>query len=164
MPRGEVTFEEAASAAALRQRYQVRQASGERVAIFEPGIGQSGGWAVLFSEQPDFEPSCLNRIAWVKPVDDAVRDVAALVLPVRAYLQTCGVALPDERKLELAEELGRLGLDRISPLGRMADVAPTWHHDGHLNLLPLLRWTDLEPEGTAGRWEFSHPDEGLYGK
>jgi hypothetical protein len=45
----------------------------------------------------------------------------------------------------------------------MGDVAPTWHHDGRFNLLELLRWTDLEPDSTAGRWEFAHPHLGLYG-
>jgi hypothetical protein len=45
----------------------------------------------------------------------------------------------------------------------MGDVAPNWHHDGRFTLLELLRWTDLEPDATAGRWEFAHPDLGLYG-
>jgi hypothetical protein len=45
----------------------------------------------------------------------------------------------------------------------MGDAAPDWHHDGRFNLLELLRWTDLEPRASAGRWEFSHPELGLYG-
>ena len=45
----------------------------------------------------------------------------------------------------------------------MGDVAATWHHDGRFNLLELLRWTDLEPDASAGRWEFENPELGLYG-
>lgn len=157
VPRGRLKLEEAASAASLSQRYELRQAAGERVAAI-----QGGSWAVLYDEDPTFQPSCLNRTVFVKPVAD-LEEIPTLLGPVRRYLQTCGVAASLERTVVLADALGRLGLDRVCPLGRMADVAPEWHHDGRFNLLDLLRWTDLEPEGSAGRWEFAHPELGLYG-
>jgi len=157
VPRGRLTLEEAASSASLRQRYELRQASGEPVALIH-----DGPWAVLYDEDPTFQPSCLNRTVFVKPIDD-LASISELVAPVKRYLQTCGVAASAERTQALAGQLGRLGLDRVCPLGRMADVSPEWHHDGRFNLLDLLRWTDLEPEGSAGRWEFAHPDLGLYG-
>jgi acyl-CoA reductase-like NAD-dependent aldehyde dehydrogenase len=159
VPRGRVTLEEAGSAASLRQRYELRQAGGEAVAL----LHDNGPWAVLYDEDASFQPSCLNRTVFVKPVDD-LAGVPELAAPVKRYLQTCGVAANPERRHELAGQLGRLGLDRVCPLGRMADVSPEWHHDGRFNLLDLLRWTDLEPEGSAGRWEFAHPDLGLYGR
>jgi hypothetical protein len=157
VPRGRLTLEEASSAGSLRRRYELRQAAGEPVALIH-----DGPWAVLYDEDPAFQPSCLNRTVFVKPIDE-LADVPMLVSPVKRYLQTCGVAASPERTVALAGELGRLGLDRVCPLGRMADVSPEWHHDGRFNLLELLRWTDLEPEGSAGRWEFAHPDLGLYG-
>jgi hypothetical protein len=158
VPRGRLSLEEAASVAGARQRHELREVAGEAVALFE-----SDGGAVLFDEDPTFQASCLNRTIYVKPVADLVVDVPPLAEPVRRYLQTCGVAADSGRCRELAEQLGRLGLDRVCPLGRMGDVAPTWHHDGRFNLLELLRWTDLEPDSSAGRWEFSHPHLGLYG-
>ncbi|TME35712.1 MAG: hypothetical protein E6I75_11300, partial [Chloroflexi bacterium] len=123
----------------------------------------NNGGMVLFDTDAAFQASCLNRAIWVKPVTDLVDDVPRLAGPVRRFLQTCGVAADASRARALAEALGRLGLDRVCPLGRMADVAPTWHHDGRFTLLELLRWTDLEPDASAGRWEFAHPDLGLYG-
>ena len=159
VPRGRVTLEEAGSAASLRQRYELRQAGGEAVAL----LHDNGPWAVLYDEDASFQPSCLNRTVFVKPVDD-LAGVPELAAPVKRYLQTCGVAASPKRRHELAGQLGRLGLDRVCPLGRMGDVSPEWHHDGRFNLLDLLRWTDLEPEGSAGRWEFAHPDLGLYGR
>lgn len=159
VPRGRISVEEAASAASARQRHERRILAGEPAAMFE-----GEGWAVLYDEDPAFQASCLNRTVYVKPVADLLVDVPALVEPVRKYLQTCGVAAPEERRRALAEQLGRLGLDRVCPLGRMGDVAPTWHHDGRSSLLDLLRWTDLEPEASAGRWEFSNPALGLYGR
>ena len=159
VPRGRLGLEEAASVADLRQQFELRQMTGASVAIFG-----GNGWAVLFDgEDASFSPSCLNRTVLVKPVGDLVQDVPRLVVPVRRYLQTCGVAAAPARRQALAERLGPLGLDRVCPLGRMGDVAATWHHDGRFNLLDLLRWTDLEPEATAGRWEFAHPDLGVYG-
>ena len=158
VPRGRLSLEEAASLAGVRQRHELRELSGEPVALFA-----GDGGAVLFDENPTFEASCLNRTIYVKPVADLVADVPRLARDVRRYLQTCGVAADPERTRALAEGLGRLGLDRVCPLGRMGDVAPNWHHDGRFALLELLRWTDLEPDATAGRWEFAHPDLGLYG-
>jgi hypothetical protein len=159
VPRGRLSLEEAASLAAVRQRHELRELAGESVALFE-----TEGGAVLFDADATFQASCLNRTIYVKPVADLVADVPALAAPVRRYLQTCGVAAEPDRSRALAEGLGRLGLDRVCPLGRMGDVAPTWHHDGRFNLLELLRWTDLEPDASAGRWEFAHPDLGLYGR
>jgi acyl-CoA reductase LuxC len=157
--RGRLTLEEAASQTALRDRFEMRELAGESVAVFT-----NAGGAVLFDAEPNFEASCLNRTIYVKPVSDLLKDLPSLVQPVRRYLQTCGVAAGSERRRELAEALGRLGVDRVCPLGRMGDVAPTWHHDGRFNLLELLRWTDIEPDSSAGRWEFAHPDLGLYGE
>jgi hypothetical protein len=99
----------------------------------------------------------------IKPIDEAI-EVAELVRPVRRYLQTVGLGLDSPRLEQVATALGRLGADRVCPLGRMPDPPPVWHHDGRFNLLDLVRWTDLEPEASAGRWEFAHPEAGVYGQ
>jgi Acyl-CoA reductase (LuxC) len=158
VPRGRVSLEEAASAASARNHLELRQIAGEDVALFD-----GDGWAVLYDADPLFQASCLNRTVWVKSVRSLEVDVPRLVEPVRRYLQTCGVAAAPDRVRVLAERLGRLGVDRVCPLGRMGDPAPEWHHDGRFNVLDLVRWTDLEPRASAGRWEFSHPELGLYG-
>ncbi|HEY8475893.1 MAG TPA: acyl-CoA reductase [Chloroflexota bacterium] len=156
MPRGRVSLEEAAAIRDLRASYEFR----DDAALFEsPG---DTSWTVVYDEDPTFEASCLNRAIRVKPVDD-VDDVVEHVRPVRAYLQTCGVGLDAPRLERLATALGRLGLDRICPLGCMPDPSPAWHHDGRFNLLDLVRWTDLEPDVSGGRWEFAHPEGGIYG-
>ncbi|MBV9598996.1 MAG: acyl-CoA reductase [Chloroflexi bacterium] len=134
------------------------EADGSKVAVFDASDA-----VVVYEPDPRFEASCLNRLVFVKPVDDLVADVPRLAAGVRRYLQTCGVAASSDRTRALALGLGRLGLDRVCPLGRMGDVAATWHHDGRFNLLELLRWTDLEPDASAGRWEFENPELGLYG-
>ncbi len=156
MPRGRIGLDEAAAIRELRSGYEFR----ENASLYEsPG---DTAWTVAYDEDPRFEPSCLNRTVRVKPVRD-VLDAAELARPVRTYLQTCGVGLDSLRAEALATALGRLGLDRVCPLGRMPDPSPAWHHDGRFNLLDLLRWTDLEPDASGGRWEFAHPERGVYG-
>ena len=177
VPRGQLTLAEASSLAQLRRQYELREVLGATQhdgAVAENDVSRppedntdvavfAGGDAVvIFDADPQFQASCLNRVVFVKPVDDLLHDVPRLAAAVRRYLQTCGVAASPERTRALAGALGRLGLDRVCPLGRMGDVAATWHHDGRFNVLELLRWTDLEPDASAGRWEFEHPDLGLY--
>ena len=119
-------------------------------------------WCVLVEADPAFSASCLNRTVWVKPLA-GVAALPDLLAPVRRYLQTAGVAVAPQRLGEVAELLAAAGLDRVCPLGQMGDPLPTWHHDGRFNLLDFLRFTDLEPESGAGRWEFAHPEAGVLG-
>lgn len=157
MPRGRISLIEAAAIRELRAACEFT----EDIALFEsPG---DTAWTVAYDENPQFDVSCLNRTIYVKPVDDVLQ-IPELVRPVRAYLQTCGVGLDPPRLEFLATALGRLGVDRVCPLGRMPDPSPAWHHDGRFNLLDLVRWTDLEPDTTGGRWEFAHPERGIYGQ
>jgi len=156
MPRGRVALGEAAAIRELRAAYEFR----DDAELFEsPG---DTAWTVAYDEDRCFEASCLNRTIRVKPIDD-VDEVPSLVAPVQRYLQTCGAGLDGPRLERLAGALGRLGLDRICPLGRMPDPSPAWHHDGRFNLLDLVRWTDLEPEASGGRWELAHPAAGIHG-
>ncbi|HLZ09794.1 MAG TPA: acyl-CoA reductase, partial [Chloroflexota bacterium] len=83
--------------------------------------------------------------------------------PVRRYVQTAGIAADNARLGVAAEILAGCGVDRICPLGQMGDPPATWHHDGRFNLVDFLRFTDLEPEASGGRWEFAHPTSGLLG-
>lgn len=160
MPRGRLTLAEAAAIRELRAAVEFRALDDPAVVLHASPDGTA--WTVVYEEDPAFVASCLNRTVRVKPVDD-VAVVPALLLPVQRYLQTAGVALPPPRLLALAERLGALGLDRVCPLGQMPDPSPGWHHDGRFNVLDLLRWTDVEAPTSAGRWEFAHPEAGLYG-
>ncbi len=157
VPRGRISLAEAAAIRELRAAFEFRSDA----ELFEsPG---DTAWTVAYEEDPGFEASCLNRTVRVKPLDDVLGTVE-LARPVRAYLQTVGLGLDSPRLERLATALGELGVDRVCPLGRMPDPSPAWHHDGRFNLLDLVRWTDLEPDAGGGRWEFAHPEAGLYGR
>jgi hypothetical protein len=145
-PRGTLSLEESTAIRHVRGTYEFRQLNDDEVLLFcsEPGTA----WTVIYEDTPTFTPSCLNRTIRIHPVDD-MTDVAARLAPVRAYLQTAGVALSPARRQALAEMLGRLGVTRLSTLDCMPWPRLTWHHDGRCNLLDLVRWTDIEdaPDG-----------------
>jgi hypothetical protein len=140
-PRGTLPLEDSTAIRHLRGTYEFRQLNDDEVLLCcsEPGTA----WTVIYEDTPAFTPSCLNRTVRVHPVDD-MTDVAVRLEPVRAYLQTVGVALSPPRRHVLAEMLGPLGVTRVSTLDHMPWPRLTWHHDGRCNLLDLVRWTDIE--------------------
>lgn len=146
LPRGPLPLEDSTAIRHVRGAYEFRQYNDDTVMLLcsEPGTA----WTVIYEDETAFAPSCLNRTIRVHPVDD-IADIPARLLPVRAYLQTAGVALAPARRQALAETLGRLGVTRISALDRMPWPGLTWHHDGRCNLLDLVRWTDIEGEPDA---------------
>lgn len=142
MPRGPLPLEDSTAIRHLRGTYEFRALAEDAVQLYcsEPGTA----WTVVYEEDAPFTPSCLNRTVRVHAVDDLQRDVPNRLEPVRAYLQTAGVAISAERLPALAEALGRLGVTRLSGLGQMPWPSMTWHHDGRCNLMDLVRWTDIE--------------------
>jgi hypothetical protein len=158
VPRGRLTGDERRRAAEVQREHAFRAAVGRAAAYG----GAGDDWAVLFDPDPTFTPSCLNRTIWVKALPD-LTDLAALAVPVRRFIQTAGLASGEARLTLASEILASLGVDRICPIGQMGDAPVTWHHDGGFNLLGFLRFADLEPEASGGRWEFAHPSEGILG-
>jgi hypothetical protein len=158
VPRGSLTADERARVADVRRQHEFRAAT--TGGAVHGTVGDD--WCVLVDPDPTFAASCLNRTVWIKPIVDASA-LPEVLAPVQRYLQTAAVSADAERLIEIASALADLGLDRVCPLGQMGDPPVTWHHDGRFNLLDFVRFTDLEPESAAGRWEFSHPDRGVLG-
>ena len=143
IPRGKLSVDEAVAINQVRGSYEFRELNADGVALHRSQHGTD--WTVIYEKDPSFVPSCLNRTIRVKPVKD-VSEVVGLIEPIKSYLQTVGAALSEERFVCLADEIGKLGADRICPLGKMTAPGLNWHHDGRFNILDLLRWTDIEVE------------------
>lgn len=139
-PRSELPAAAAAAIQAARSEYRFRPDARLWVS---PG---STDWTVALAPAEPLTPGPLNRFVRVCPVPD-LNQVPDWVASWRGRLQTCACAGPVERLQELATSLAPLGVSRLCPLGRAQEPAPAWHHDGGPNLLPLLRWIDVEPEG-----------------
>ncbi|WP_064972447.1 acyl-CoA reductase [Modestobacter caceresii] len=166
-PRAGLSLEESAVIAGVRSQYEFRSYDADQgVQVLADPHGTA--WTVLFEERPErFEPSVLNRVVRVHPVD-GVEDVVPYLLPLRRYLQTAGVACAPERLDAWASLLGRCGADRICAVGQMPQPAAGWHHDGLGSLASLVRWTDIEgaAEADVERYdpEWTRPSDWSHGR
>lgn len=140
-PRRALALEEAAALAGWRQSLEVQSLSAAGVEL----LGDAHAtWSVAYSEQPQgLAPTGGGRSIHVCAVD-TLEDVAALVKPHAAFLQTAGVAADPQQLFRLAQLLGAAGVTRIAPLGAMTSPEAGWHHDGRFNLLDLVRMVEIE--------------------
>ncbi len=140
IPRGKLSVEEAAAVNTTRSGYEFRAASDRRVAVWSSQ--QPNDWVVIYEDNPSFEPSCLNRVVFVKPTDGVPR-VLEGIARFASYISTVGVAPMSDRMQEFARQLAVLGVHRVCPIGQMQRPPLWWFHDGKPNLIPLVRWTEL---------------------
>jgi hypothetical protein len=139
IPRGELSLEEAAAIAKIRGAYEFRAAADGRVSIWSsPGTKD---WTVIYDEDPSFVPSCLNRVVFIKPIED-FKCVLEVVQSCAGKVSTVGIAPMNERIEAFAGDLAKLGVHRVCSLGQMQRPPLAWHHDGRPNLADLVRWMD----------------------
>ncbi len=140
LPRGRLSAAEAATIQQVRGAAEFRAIAGREVRVLASAGTE---YTVIYDDEPGFTASCLNRVLRVTPLDD-LDDLVRHLEPFGAFLQTVGVAASAERRAELAEQLGRAGVSRVTTLEAMPWPPPAWHHDGQEPLRELLRWVDLE--------------------
>lgn len=121
---------------ALRSMVRFQMAEGKDMAIWEsPG---SDAWTVIYESAPEFSGSCLNRVIYVKPLAEDMREVLA---PLRPWLSTMGIWPATE---SLAIRASAWGATRICRLGTMQNPSVFWHQDGKQVLAPLIQWIDFD--------------------
>jgi hypothetical protein len=151
-PRRALTIAEAGDVAAWRHQEEVKVLSRPEHEIMGDA---EGAWSVAYVEgDDDFAPSGLNRTIKIVAVD-SLADVASRIAPYKAFLQTVGIAAPPDELYRLADDLGRVGVTRISALGRMTAPEAGWHHDGRFNLLDLVTLTEIEHSAEAASDSFA---------
>ncbi len=138
IPRGKLAPGESVHIHQLRAQAEVR---GATVLASEPGTE----WTVIVEAVPGFEASTLNRLIYLRPVDELAEALEALV-GVGRHLQTVALAAAPADRRELAARLGSLGATRVVPMGRAAWPGPHWHHDGRFQFLDLVRYVDLDSD------------------
>jgi hypothetical protein len=141
LPRGVLSPSEAAAIRQTRGEAEFSQLAGTGVQLH--ASPDSTAWTVIYDPDSAFAASCLNRVVWVRPIDDLAA-VAGRVEAIDGFLQSAGAAVDPARLPDLAATLGRLGVSRVVPLGQMAWPPPAWHHDGRPPLRDLVRWCDIE--------------------
>jgi hypothetical protein len=140
-PRGTISTELAAHIASRRAMYELRAAHSPNTHIWKSQ--DSTAWTVVCESGSNFQPSCLHRFIYVKPVAD-IEEVLQNADPIRAHVSTVGMAVPEHRAGEIATHFARWGAPRICPLGQMQNPPLIWRHDGRPALGDLVTWADWE--------------------
>ena len=153
-PRAAISNEEAMSIRHLRNQAELEALENPRVALY--ASREDTSWTVIYHDEPGFAGSPLNRFIHVFASVKLETDLPKMK-QFEKYLQSCGLAVSPDRLLSIAEFLGSLGINRLSPIGKMNSAKPGWHHDGRFNLLDLVRFTDIE-RGLEEELERYDPD------
>ena len=136
-PRSPITQQEAAQIHEIRLSYGFRAAAHPGIRVW--ASHSSTDWTVILDPSPGFAVSCLNRVAFVKPLPG---DLAGeLVAEVKGHLSAIGIWPANRANAEWVEGLGA---SRICPVGCMQSVPVWWHQDGGGTLAPLVQWQDFE--------------------
>lgn len=116
---------------------------------FDPDGGEVRGpddlsWTILYRPRIGTYSEALPRVLWTYGAG-GVEELGALRSVLEGRVQAMGVAglgpAVESRVEELAVELG---VSRVTRPGEMAWPPPDWRHDGRMQLVPLVRWTDFE--------------------
>jgi len=140
-PRGQVSPEAAAAISTRRMAYQVRASADPSTKIWQSE--NSTSWTVVHDPALEFQPSCLNRFVYVKPVEHFDQFLASLE-PLRGKISTAGLAAPNDRVQELGLKFAETGVTRVCRAGQMQAPPFSWRHDGRPSLGDLVTWTDIE--------------------
>jgi hypothetical protein len=126
-------------------QYLKREMMGEPVRIFPSPTHK---WLVIYDgSTARFEPSPLFRVIRVKPIDD-IMEIPNLVKPIGSFLQTVGVAIPNNRLMSFANAIGEAGATNIRAISSMTLQKPWEPWDGRFPLHELfehdnVRWVSI---------------------
>jgi hypothetical protein len=126
-------------------QYFKKEMMGEPVKLFTSSTHQ---WLVIYDgSKPTFEPSPLFRVIKVKPVND-IMEIVSLIKPLGRFLQTVGVAIPNDRLIPFADAIGEIGATNIRTISNMT-LQKSWEPwDGRFPLQELfeldnIRWVSI---------------------
>jgi hypothetical protein len=139
-PPPPLTVDEAVGIRALRAEYEFGGYGGMEASVESPWDELT--WTVLASEQPGVRTEPVPRVVWVHRVE-SLEQLFDVLEPLEGRIQSLGY-VGTEGVEQMVEEASRLGVSRIAPLGTVAWPPSDWRHEGRLQLLPLLNWTEFE--------------------
>src|SRR5699024_4519457 len=114
-PRRNLTLEETTSIANWRHQEELSSLSNPNKEIYQDG---AGSWTVLYDDQVQFTPSCLNRAIKVIAMDQP-EQLIPMIAPYRTYLQTVGVATSPKELFHIANIFSQAGVTRVTSIGKM---------------------------------------------
>jgi hypothetical protein len=139
LPRGRLAPEAAAAVAREREEAEFRVAAGCDVRVFA-----GASWTVVREDDARARPAPLHRFVRVVPLAGSA-DLVEALRPLGAHLAGVALAGFGSESIDIARSLAELGASRLCAPGRLQAPPLAWHQDGQGVLLPLARFTDLEP-------------------
>jgi len=128
-------------------QYFKKEMMGESVKIFPSA--KTHQWLVIYDgDTTNIEPSPLFRVIRIKPVNDII-EIPRLVKPIGKFLQTVGVAIPNDRLIPFAHSVGEVGATNIRTISGMT-LQKAWEPwDGKFPLNELfeqdyIRWVSID--------------------
>lgn len=111
-------------------------------------------WRLLVEPKPGLRASPLFRTLWIKPLP--MTAIVPTLRPLRAWLQTAGLACPLERLAELSRALLAAGVTRVARPGEQVGGYFGEPHDGVYSLQRYARRVSLElPASVQGITSFA---------
>jgi len=138
MPRVEPSPEEAAEIALTVELAREEACIGKAKVVEDP----RRGWRLLLDARPALTASPLYRTVWIKPLPRA--KIVATLRPMRAYLQTAGLAAPLADAVELSDLLLKAGATRVRRVGEMPGSYAGEAHDGVYALARFARRVSVQ--------------------
>jgi len=133
-------------------QYFKKKQMGEPIEIYQ---SPNKNWLVIYDgKSKDFEPSPLFRVIRVRPVED-ILDVVEIIRPLGKFLQTTGVAIPNNRLIPFANGVGQVGVTNIRAISSMT-LQKAWEPwDGRFPLQELfehdnIRWVSINTRNIDG--------------
>ena len=99
-------------------------------------------WRLIVDYRPGLKPSPLYRTLWIKPIQ--AEQVTSVLRPMRAWLQTCGLAANFNETKVLVRKLFAAGVSRITRPGEMLNSYNGSPHDGLYALQQFMRRITLD--------------------
>jgi phenylacetate-coenzyme A ligase PaaK-like adenylate-forming protein len=114
----------------------------EHLGLTRVFAAEDGSWHVLADTRAALRASPLFRTVWVKPLPR--KELAAVLRPMRRYLQTVGIGADRRDTAELAGTVLAAGAQRVTVPGRMLDSYDGEPHDGVYALQRYSRRVDVQ--------------------
>lgn len=105
-----------------------------KIEVFLP---ENNGCTVIFDPEPKLVPDGQNRLLKVYPIK-SIFDIVQMLKPWKEYLQTIGVAVPNEKLFEFADKVARLGVSNLRVVGTVTlpRLGESW--DGNYPVLEFM--------------------------
>jgi len=94
-------------------------------------------WTVLYSDDNELCKPVYSRVLMVHPVEH-INDA---LVHIQDYIQTIGIAAPEEKAIDFANRATMAGVSRCPLIGRMLNFEMPW--DGIFLIDRLVRWNTL---------------------